>query len=458
MAYSARTSEYIYPSDPLVQEKLSDWRDLKFGLMMHWAPYSLIGALESWSICSEPVDWISRPMSNYEEYKRFYQSLYKVFNPLLFEPREWAQLARKSGVKYVIPTSKHHDGFCMFDSRQTDYKITSPHCPFHSHPRANILYHVLEAFREEEMKAGIYFSKPDWNCEYYWWPYYATPDRHVNYNPASHPDLWAEFKSFTYNQIEELMTGYGPIDILWFDGAWVRPLKNMPSEYKDWAQKNDWDQDIDMPNIASMARRHQPGLIIVDRWVAGEYENYLTPEQSVPDEYLPYPWEANMTMTSDWSFRPGEQYKTSREILYTLVDVVSKGGNFLLNIGPKPDGTWPDQACRILSDIGEWLSKNGESIYSTLPLYPYIFENLRFTKSKNGAIYCHVLNDSQIRDQSVRIEIPAAVAEGVSAISLLGSGQKLGWQFSADKIIVNIPAEHLHHECRTDLFTIKLAY
>ena len=131
---------------------------------------------------------------------------------------------------------------------------------------------------------GAYYSKPDWNCEFYWWPYFATPDRHVNYDPARYPERWRKFREFTYNQIKELMTGYGPVDILWLDGAWVRPIANMPEAFKPWALKKTYDQDIGMDSIAAMARGHQPGLIIVDRWVSGRWENYLTPEQKIPEK------------------------------------------------------------------------------------------------------------------------------------------------------------------------------
>ena len=128
---------------------------------MHWAPYSVIGALESWSICSEHEEWISRPMENYEEYKQFYKTLYKVFNPQKFDPIKWAEAAKNAGMKYVIPTTKHHDGFCMFDTKQTDFKITSPDCPFQKNPKADILSHVLHAFRQQDFMTGVYFSKPD---------------------------------------------------------------------------------------------------------------------------------------------------------------------------------------------------------------------------------------------------------------------------------------------------------
>lgn len=279
--------DYVPVTDPLVKQRLDHWQDLKFGLMMHWGPYCQWGVVESWSICSE--DWITRNMDDYEEYKRQYKNLQKTFNPTKFDPARWAKVAKAAGMKYVVFTTKHHDGFCMFDSKLTDYKITSEECPFHAHSKANITRAIFDAFRQEDFLIGAYFSKPDWSSQYYWWNYYATPDRHVNYDPAKFPERWQKFKDFTYRQIEELMTGYGNIDILWLDGAWVRPIDNMPKEFEDWAKKKNYNQDIDMATIANMAREHQPGLIVVDRWVSGEFENYLTPEQKIPDQPLNVP-------------------------------------------------------------------------------------------------------------------------------------------------------------------------
>jgi len=224
-------AQYIPVKDPLVKKNLNQWQNLKFGLMMHWGPYSQWGVVESWSICSEAEGWIERPSDNYEEYKKKYRELNKTFNPIQFNPEKWAIAAKKAGMKYVVSTTKHHDGFCMFDTKLTDYKITGKECPFHKNPQTDVTKETFEAFRKKGFKIGAYFSKPDWNCEDYWWPYYATPDRHVNYDPAKHPEKWCKFKAFTYGQIEELMTWYGKVDILWLDGAWVRPINIMRAEF-----------------------------------------------------------------------------------------------------------------------------------------------------------------------------------------------------------------------------------
>ena len=356
---------YVPPSDPAVKEKLAAWQDLKFGLLMHWGAYSQWGVVESWSICPEDEDWCRRDSSHgktYAEYVRNYETLQTTFDPVKFDPSKWARAAKDAGMKYVVFTTKHHDGFCMFDTKTTDYRITSANTPFHDDPRANVTKHIFDAFRKEGLWTGAYFSKPDWHSPNYWWPYFPPKDRSVNYPPTKYPERWQNFKDHTYAQIEELMTGYGPVDILWLDGGWVRPLSSIDTSVS-WQKAITIEQDIDMPRIATMARSHQPGLLVVDRTVGGEYENYVTPEGHVPDADLGVPWETCMPMGTSWSWVPNEQYKSTDEIIRTLVSVVSRGGSLLLNVAPGPDGQLDSTAYVRLKEVGEWLKVNGEAIY-----------------------------------------------------------------------------------------------
>ena len=297
---SAQEDErYVPETDPLVLQKLEQWQDLKFGLLMHWGTYSQWGIVESWSICSEDEPWCRRNNTNYVEYKRDYENLQTTFNPVDFDPVRWAKAARNAGMKYVVFTTKHHDGFSMFDTKLTDYRITSPKTPFHTNPKANIAKEVFNAFRAEDLWAGAYFSKPDWHSEYYWWPNFATPDRNPNYDISKYPERWENFVQFTQGQIMELVGGdYGKLDILWLDGGQVQKLneedvyrniervqKMSKEEMYKYLTSSGYkftkiqSQDIHMDELVAKVREKQPGMIVVDRAVYGKNQNYLTPEQ-----------------------------------------------------------------------------------------------------------------------------------------------------------------------------------
>lgn len=435
-------SPYITPNDPLVLAKLEEWQDLKFGIFMHWGTYSQWGIVESWSLCPEDEGWTQRSgefSTNYFTYKKAYENLQTSFNPVNFNPEKWAQAAEEAGFKYVVFTFKHHDGFCMFDSKFTEYKITSKKTPFHTNPRANIAREVTTAFSKKGFKVGAYFSKPDWNCPDYWWSYFPPKDRNVNYDPARYPERWDSFKKFTYNQIEEILTGYGNIDILWLDGGWVCPKSTVNPKVPYYNKVI--DQDIDMASIASMGRSHQPGLIVVDRAVGTEFENYRTPEQQIPAKPLDHPWETCMTMASSWSYVPGDTYKPARTIIHNLVDIVAKGGNYLLNVGPSPMGDYHDAAYERMKEIGAWMKVNGQAIYATRPVAPYKSDNICFTKNKNGQVNAIYLAGEHETSLPASVSLTGVLPADGASIRLLGTDQKLKWRILDGKTIIEIPTK-----------------
>ena len=412
---------YEWPTDELVVKNLRAWQDLKFGVLLHWGLYAVPGIVESWSICDEP--WIRRDTTRtYQQYLDWYWGLAEQFRPTQFAPRQWATACSDAGMKYMIFTTKHHDGFCMYDSRETDFTIARH--AFRDDERRDVLRHVFDAYRDEGFTIGAYFSKPDWHSQYYWWDVYAKKGRNVNYPVEQYPWRWQQFKQFTHRQMEEILTRYGRVDILWLDGGWVWPGR--------------YGQDIDMPAVARMARSHQPGLIIVDRTIRGPYENYQTPERNVPERQLDYPWESCIPLTDDWGWTPRARYKTAQEVIGTLIEIVAKGGNLVLGVGPTPEGLINPEATERLHAIGEWLRQYGTAIYATTITPHYHEGNLWFTASKDGtkkyAIYRLPDGETLPAQLSWTTNTPS------KSIRLLSTGKRLKYSLSDDgHVTVTLP-------------------
>ena len=236
------------------------------------------------------------------------------------------------------------------------------------------------------------------------------------------------------------MHNYGSIDILWLDGGWVRPLETVNDEVRGWgADIPKWSQDIDMPKIAVMAREAQPGLLVVDRTVHGPYENYQTPEQHIPATQLDHPWESCMTLANNWGFVPNDQFKSPAKIIHSLIEVVAKGGSLLLGVGPKPDGTMPEETVQRLEEIGTWMSKNGAAIYNTRITKNYHDGNTWFTQNnttaKRYALVC--LKEGQILPLTITWKMNTP--KKGSAMKLLQTGETVKWTVTGDEVKVIVP-------------------
>lgn len=417
-----RSSSYEWPTEKEVLRKLDQWQDLKFGVLLHWGLYSVPGIVESWSICSEDEEWIPRDTTmEYNAYKQWYWGLKDKLNPTQFDPQQWARTIKTAGMKYAIFTTKHHDGFCMFDTRETDFSIANG--AFKENPKKDIARHVFDAFRNEGLMTGAYFSKPDWHSEYYWWPYFATPNRNVNYKIQKHPERWAKFQQYTYNQISELMHNYGALDILWLDGGWVAAPK----------------QDIKMDRIVGMAREAQPGLLVVDRTIHGKYENYQTPERAIPDTQLPYPWESCITLSNDWGWVPNAKFKSPETVIANLIEIVAKGGCLLLGVGPTPEGIIEEEVVNRLQKVGDWLKTNGEAIYNTRITPDYHSGSTWFTvgKDKKTIYALYALKEGSSVPEVIEWEgnLPAHNAKMV----LLQTGKKVKYSCERNKVKVYLP-------------------
>ncbi|MGA2230102.1 MAG: alpha-L-fucosidase [Tepidisphaeraceae bacterium] len=324
------------PSTNAPAAAIEHWRDMKLGLFIHWGPWSQTGKGSIWEITHE-TDPIKR---------QAYFDLPKTFNPTRFDPAAWASMAKRAGVKYVVFTTKHHDGFCNFDTATTDFRITNPQFPYHASPNADITAALTRAFRAAGLGVGLYFSNLDWH---YPGNGFTDQGRLSPDFPRQSPAAWNDYVQFETNQVHELLGNYGKIDIFWFDIPW-------PAQ-----AQSDW-----LPMLRMM-RRQQPNVIIDDRG-SGPFADFSTYEQAVPAGGVPGPWESNITISEGagfWYKGPDAQYKSSQQLIRLLADVASKDGNLLLNIGPGPDGAWAPQEQQRLSELGDWLADNGPAIYGT---------------------------------------------------------------------------------------------
>jgi alpha-L-fucosidase len=348
------------------------WREARFGLFIHWGPVSLKGTEIGWSRAGERRGYRGPgTLVPTEEY----DNLYRQFNPTLFNAREWVALAQAAGMKYLVFTSRHHDGFSMFDTQASDYKITSPLSPF----RRDVVRELADACHAAGLKFGLYYSQPDWHHADAF-----TPDRHDRY------------LAYLKTQVRELLTNYGRLDILWFDG-----LGKKPEEYDGAA-------------VNRMARELQPHLLINNR--NGLPEDFDTPEQRVGKYQDHRPWESCITICKQWAWKPDDLMKSLEECLQTLVRCAGGDGNLLFNVGPMPDGRIEPRQVERLREMGAWLQRNGESIYGTRggPWHPT--RNFAATRRGN-TVYLHVF-----RWENDALELPA-LPRRVQAATVLGGGR-----------------------------------
>lgn len=342
--------EGTYPETAMLKERLEWFQDLKLGVIMHWGLYAEAGIVESWQL-SEEDQWAREPIpwrEDMKELQRDYWDLNKVFNPKDFDPVTWAKICKAGGVQYLLVTTKHHDGFNMYDTQTTDYKIGGKDSPYEG---PDPLKAIFEAFRQEGIAVGAYYSKADWHSPYYWLPDESVKGRRASYDTSRHPEIWEKYVAFVHEQIYEITHDYGELDFLWLDAGWSGQGK----------------EDLQMDKFAEIAREIQPNLIIVDRTMGGRHENYVTPERKIPElsELPEKVWESNIPLGNDWGFNPHDTFKSSQEVIETLVKVVARGGNLVLGIGPTPQGTITDQEGQILADLGSWLKIYDQGIYGT---------------------------------------------------------------------------------------------
>jgi alpha-L-fucosidase len=324
--------------------KMEWFKNAKLGIFIHWGIYSVDGISESWSF-----------FNNYISHENYMKQL-NGFSASKYRPDEWADMVKNSGAQYAVITTKHHDGVSLWNSKAE--KAIS--IPSHSLAKKDVLTPFVTSLKKSGLKTGLYFSLPDWSH-----PYYDVNTRtKKRYEIKNDPKRWNQFVSYYQTQLGELSAQYHP-DLLWFDGDW----EHSSEEWK-------------APQTLNILKKYNPDIIINSR--LNNHGDYDTPEQGIPvvgpqSKY----WELCYTMNDSWGYQPyDDNYKTPNMIIRTLADVMSMGGNLLLDIGPKSDGTIPDQQAEILKNLGRWTSKNKEAVYGTSRGIP--FENFKGKSSVSG--------------------------------------------------------------------------
>lgn len=400
-------------------KRMNWWRDARFGMFIHWGLYAVPAG--EWKGATNHAEWIrTTAQIPLDEYNKFADQ----FNPVNFNAEAWVQMAKDAGMKYITITSKHHDGFCLWDSKQTDFDIMST--PF----KRDVLKELADACRKiGGVRLCFYHSIMDWHH-----PDYNERRPWEKDRPVEGTDR-KRFISYLKSELKELVTNYGDIGVLWFDGEWEGFWKH--------------EDGVDLYNYV---RSLKPGIIINNRvdkgrggmagmTTAGGYAgDFGTPEQEIPETGLPgVDWESCMTMNNNWGYNKADKnFKSVKDLIQKLADIASKGGNFLLNIGPKADGTFPQESIDRLKAIGEWMKVNSESIYGT-SASP--FEHIswgRVTQKKKGdktLLYLHVFDWPADR----KLELNG-IGNTPVRMYLLANGNKIDFTKSDNTIDISLPA------------------
>lgn len=400
------------------------WKDHKFGMRIHWGPYSVLGLDASW-----PLQGSSK------EFQDIYFTLYQLFNPTDFNAGEWADLAERAGMKYFVFTTRHHDGFSMFDTQTVVDSIrrhpgnktagigNTESCRIHYSIMDTLYPHdivgaLTKAFRKKDLGVGFYYSWPDWH----------DPDANADkanmfydLKVAPDPARAQRFMERVRTQIHELCSNYGDLFEISFDASLPQAV---------------WRELVD---TVKMARSLQPDVMFRERGI-GPYGDFTTPEHWVPKDPLkdplPMPWEAIEQLGSRWAYQPNDSYKTKEWLLGTLIDVVSKGGNFMTGVSPMSNGRFPVETIERLEYVGAWLHVNGEAIYATRPWSVFKDgDDVRFTRTKDkNYLYAISLKwpGNMLTLSSVR------AIEG-SEIVMLGAKHRLRWHQGDQGLVIEIP-------------------
>ncbi len=387
--------------------RMAWWKDAKFGLFLHWGIYSV--AAGEYKGQTNYGEWL---MYEAKVPKAEYEQLAPQFNPVQFDADAWVRMAKNAGMKYIVITSKHHDGFCLFDSKVSDYDIVD-RTPFRRDP----IRELAGACRKYGLKLCFYHSIMDWH--------------HPQATVGAGEEFIRYREEYLKPQLRELLTNYGDIGVLWFDGEWI----------DEWTE----DQGRDLYNYV---RSLQPDILINNRVGKGRngmqgmntsqeaVGDFGTPEQEILAEKSTLDWESCMTMNDHWGYnRADKNYKSAASLIWNIADVTAKGGNFLLNIGPTAEGTFPPECVERLQEIGVWMAVNQEAVYAAKPWAHWREgEDIRYAQGASSDVYAFVRKKSgkELLLKSIRPKVG-------SAIQLLGHKKALRWHSTADGIVIQLP-------------------
>ncbi|MFZ0452950.1 MAG: alpha-L-fucosidase [Ignavibacteriaceae bacterium] len=401
-------------------KRMEWWRNARFGLFIHWGLYSIPAG--EWDGKTNYAEWIRNqaeiPIDVYDKFV-------SQFNPVKFDADRWVKMAKNAGMKYIVITSKHHDGFSLFDSKYTDFDVMST--PFH----LDILKELSQACKKEGIKLCFYYSIMDWHNPDY------LPRRAWETNRSTKGADFDRYVLYMKNQLKELLTNYGNIGVLWFDGEW----------------ENTWNDKRGL-DLYNYVRSLQPNIIINNRVGAsrsgmegftkgeGIAGDFGTPEQQIPSTGLPgVDWESCMTMNDHWGYNKNDKnFKSTKEILQMLADIASKGGNYLLNVGPTSQGLFPPESIDRLQEIGKWMKINGESIYGTSASPFKKLDWGRCTQKMidgNTRLYLHVFD----WPEDGKLVVPGIYNKPVRAYLLADKNETLlSYQKNEDAIVISVPS------------------
>lgn len=380
---------------------MSTWFDTaRFGMFIHWGHSSQQGVELSWPMVGGNAALPGGDLTVAE-----YQASATTFNPTHWDPAGLARMAKSLGMQYAVFTTKHHDGYAMFHTKTSDFGVE--HSPY----GRDIVREFVEAFRAEGLRIGLYFSLIDWHHPDY--PAFTDADRPYRFGRSKPPtpEQWERFTAVMFEQVRELLTNYGPIDVFWFDGGWERTPEQ-------WRARE----------LEALIRELQPGILINDRLPGvGDFE---TPEQFVPAQAPARTWETCMTLNESWGYNPDDgAWKSPRQVVHTLCEVAGKGGNLLLNVSPMGDGAIMPEQRAILGAMQRWLSQNGESITGTeAGLEPWQFYGP--STRRGGTTYLHLL----MRPYET-VTVRGVPIRHVKRVRVLASGREL--EFSTRCAIID---------------------